>query len=599
MQRETLRLKIVVVTVALWCAVGILSAQGLEPDPVFQVKLVADRSPAVAGEELRLAIVLSIDRGWHVNSDEPGDEFSLPTTVDFELPDSWATPEVAFPDGERIEFEFADTPIEVWEDRAVMLARLIVPDSASGVVRLRARVTAQACNNTQCLPPVPVRAGVDIEIAPKGGTSTTLNQELFKATADDASEAETTDAPSDLDSKSLPLLLIGVFLAGLALNLTPCVFPLIPITIGFFTQQTKDREGSTFPLAFAYVLGIAATYSVLGVLAALSGAIFGSALQSPWVVGLIVAVLLSLATSMFGLWELKVPGWAQRASGGRSGVFGALIMGLVMGFVAAPCIGPFVVGLLTYVGQRGDPLHGFILFFTLAMGLGLPYLILGTFTGAINKLPASGMWMIGVRQVFGVILIAMAAYFAAPLMPGDLGGWLMSSVLVLGALYLLIVDRTGHEQPMIDRAMRLSCVVMVVVGVVISPVVHGGLAGSVGSGTGHLEWEAYRTDEVRAAIATGGPVIVDFYADWCVPCRELDEKTFNDSVVRAELEGYSRFKVDLTRANEANQALTAEYGVLGVPTVIVIKGGEEAFRITGFEPPGRFLERLEVRANSR
>jgi thiol:disulfide interchange protein DsbD len=187
----------------------------------------------------------------------------------------------------------------------------------------------------------------------------------------------------------------------------------------------------------------------------LSGAIFGSALQSPWVVGLIVVVLLSLATSMFGLWELRVPGWAQRASGGRSGVFGALVMGLVMGFVAAPCIGPFVVGLLTYVGQRGDALLGFALFFTLAMGLGLPYLILGTFTGAVSKLPASGMWMVGVRRVFGVILIAMAAYFAAPLMPGNAGRWLMSAVLVIGALYLLVIDRTGHEQPTIDRVMRV------------------------------------------------------------------------------------------------------------------------------------------------
>ncbi len=131
-------------------------------------------------------------------------------------------------------------------------------------------------------------------------------------------------------------------------------------------------------------------------------------------------------------------------------------MGLVMGFVAAPCIGPFVVGLLTYVGQRGDPFLGFILFFTLALGLGLPYLILGTFTGAVNKLPASGMWMIGVRRVFGVILVAMAAYFAAPLMPGDSGRWLMSAVLVLGALYLLVIDRTGHEQPTIDRVMRVA-----------------------------------------------------------------------------------------------------------------------------------------------
>jgi thiol:disulfide interchange protein DsbD len=268
-------------------------------------------------------------------------------------------------------------------------------------------------------------------------------------------------------------------------------------------------------------------------------------------------------------------------------------MGLVMGFVAAPCIGPFVVGLLTYVGQRGDPVLGFILFFTLAAGLGLPYLILGTFTGAINKLPASGMWMIGVRRVFGVILIAMAAYFAAPLMPGDSGAWLMSGVLVLGALYLLVVDRTGHGQPTIDRVMRALAAGMLVVGVLMMPGVrHGGAA--VEGGSDHLEWQAYETAVAKEAIASGGPVIVDFYADWCAPCRELDLRTFAAPEVRAVLDGYARFKVDLTRATDSGQELIAEYRVMGVPTVIVFSGGEEVFRITGFEPPNRFLERLHA-----
>jgi len=568
-------------------------AQGFDSEPVFKVRLLPDRSPGVAGEGLRLAVVLTVDRGWHVNSDDPGDEFSLPTTVDFMLPEGWLAPVVSFPDGVAIEFDFADHPIEVWEDETVILAGLSIPESAVGEVRLRVAVTAQACNNTQCLPPEEVRAGVDITVASPGSSSVVLNERVFAVVAvGDAGSAPPKDS-SDLGSKSLPLLLIGVFFAGLALNLTPCVFPLIPITIGFFTQQTKDRKGSTFPLALAYVLGIALTYSVLGVLAALSGAIFGSALQSPWVVGLIVVVLLLLATSMFGLWELRVPTWAQKASGGRTGVFGALIMGLVMGFIAAPCIGPFVVGLLTYVGQRGDPIIGFVLFFTLAAGLGLPYLILGTFTGAINKLPASGMWMIGVRRVFGVILIAMAAYFAAPLMPGDSGGWLMSGVLALGGFYLLVVDRTGHGQPTIDRVMRALAAGMLVVGVLMMPGVrHGGAA--VEGGGGHLEWQAYEAASAKTAVAGGGPVIFDFYADWCAPCRELDERTFSAPAVRTVLEGYSRFKVDLTRATDSGQALIAEYGVMGVPTVIVFAGGEEVFRITGFEPPDRFLKRLQA-----
>ncbi len=583
---------IVCAAVLMFVAVGFGSAQDFESEPVFKVTLVTDRAPAVAGGDLRLAVEISVDPGWHVNTDDPGDEFSWPTTVEFELPDGWLNPIVSYPGGDALEFEFAETPIMVWDETAVIVASLAVPETAAGDLRLRVSVTAQACNNTQCLPPETVRTGVDITIASAGSASRPINGAFFDRVVDAPSGVSSQDGSSNLASKSLPLLLLGVFFAGLALNLTPCVFPLIPITVGYFTQQTKDREGSAFPLALAYVLGIAVTYSVLGVLAALSGAIFGSALQSPWVVGLIVAVLLSLATSMFGLWELRVPSWASRASGGRTGVFGALIMGLVMGFVAAPCIGPFVVGLLTYVGQKGDPFLGFLLFFTLAIGLGVPYLILGTFTGAVNRLPASGMWMIGVRRVFGVILIAMAAYFAAPLMPGDSGRWLMAGVLVLGALYLLVVDRTGHEQPTIDRVMRVLAAAMLVAGVLMAPGLRSdNTAGEAGGG--HLEWQAYDAGSAQAAIAGGTPVIIDFYADWCAPCRELDEKTFSDQTVKDGLAGYQRFKVDLTRSSEANEALTTEYRIMGVPTVIVFSGGEEVFRITGFEPPERFLKRLQ------
>ncbi len=569
------------------------AAQGFEAEPVFTVQILPDREPVIAGEELRLAVVVEIETGWHINSNSPGDDFSLPTEVEFGLPEGWLDPIISFPPAETIEFEFSDTPIQVWEHEIVILANLVVPESATGDHRLRVTVTAQACNNTQCLPPEDVSAGVDVMIAANGTASKSTNQKFFSGVAGPSTTGETPSDASDFGSKSLPLLLIGVFFAGLALNLTPCVFPLIPITIGYFTQQTKNREGSTFPLALAYVIGIAVTYSILGVLAALSGAIFGSALQSPWVVGLIVVVLLALAASMFGLWELRVPGWAQRASGGRTGVFGALIMGFVMGFVAAPCIGPFVVGLLTYVGQRGDPVLGFTLFFTLALGLGLPYLILGTFTGAVNKLPASGMWMVGVRRVFGVILIAMAAYFAAPLMPGESGGWLMSAVLVIGGFYLLVIDRTGNEQPTIDRVMRLLSAAMIVIGVLMAPAIRHG-ASETGEAGGHFEWKAFDVAAVSSARAGDRPVIVDFYADWCAPCRELDEKTFSAPEVRAVLEDYSRFKVDLTRATEENQALTRDYGVMGVPTVIVFSGGEEVFRITGFEPPERFLERLKA-----
>jgi len=571
-----------VVLVALMAATA--AAQPAGREPVFGVRLLADRAPVVAGAPARLAVVLNVEQGWHVNSDDPGDEFSMPTTLEWRLPEGWSVDGVEYPAGRRLTFSFAETPVEVWEERVVIVAAVRVPAAAAGPAELAVTVTAQACNDHQCLPPAPVKAAATVDVAPAGSSSLPANSELFPAQAAPAAAVDAA-AESPFAGTSLPLLLLTVFVAGLALNLTPCVYPLIPITVGFFSQQTARRRGGTFGLALLYVLGMSVTYSVLGVVAALTGQLFGSAMQSPIVVAVIVAVMLALAASMFGLWELRVPGWAMRAAGDRRGGFGALLMGLVVGFVAAPCIGPFVLGLLTFVGQKGSVLLGFVLFFTLAMGLGLPYLLLGSFTGAISKLPASGAWMIGIRKVFGVLLVALAVYFARPFLPGQAGALAMAAVLVVGGLYLLVVDRTGHQQPAIDRVMRVVTLGMVVAGLTFLPRGESPQAK-------HLEWQAYDEGRAAAAISSGQPVILDFYADWCAPCRELDELTFADPRVAEALSGFARFKVDQTRSTDAGDEAATRFEVMGMPTVIVFRDGSERFRITGFEPADRFLARL-------
>jgi len=592
---------------------GVAAAQGLGGPPVFHVQLLPDREPLVAGEPYRLAVEVSIDPGWHVNTDNPGSDFSVPTTLQWKLPQGWETPAVRFPEGRSIKFDFSETPLHVWEGTVVLVASGTVPAGATGTAGIDVTVTAQACNNTSCLPPTPVTARGSFRVASPGTASMPVNAALFGerggaeegtgATADAGASAggagaasgrgAATGGASRLAGASLPLQLLIVFLAGLALNLTPCVYPLIPITVGFFANQAKEGRGGTFGLAVVYVLGMSVTYSALGVVAALTGQIFGSALQSPVVILVIVAVLVALALSMFGLWEIRVPGWAMRASGGKGGFLGALIMGLLVGFVAAPCIGPFVLGLLTYVGQVGSPYLGFVLFFSLAMGLGLPYLILGTFTGAVNKIPASGAWMIGVRKVFGVLLLALAVYFLGPLLPGAAGAWAMGAVLLIGGFYMLAIERTGHEQPAVDRVMRVLAAAMMIAGVLYLP---------LGGGNTHreeLKWQEFEEGAVRSAVASGEPVIVDFFADWCAPCRELDEKTFSDPRVAEKLDSFERFKVDMTRATPDNRKLAAAYGVRGVPTVIVYRDGAELFRITGFEPPEAFLGRLEGKGGER
>ncbi len=582
-----------------------LAAQGLDVEPVFDVAVLADRAPLVAGQPFQLAAVVRVERGWHVNSHDPGDEFAVPTDAAWDLPEGWAPLTTTFPPGEELSFAFSEQPLRVWSGEQIIVGRGIVPASASGTVRFVVEVTAQACNNTQCLPPTAVSANVELEVAAAGTASEPRNRELFEAppappapgggspgAAAGLGTPPSSPAPGSVEARlaaaGLPLQLLLVFLAGLALNLTPCVYPLIPITVGFFAQQGKERAGGTFVLAVLYVLGMSVTYSVLGVAAALTGRLFGAALQSPVVIVGIAVVMVALALSMFGVWELRVPGWAMRVGGGRGGAVGAVVMGLVVGFVAAPCIGPFVLGLLTYVGQVGSPVLGFALFFTLALGLGVPYLLLGTFTGAVQKLPAAGGWMIGVRKVFGVLLLGLAAYFVGPLLPGQAGGWLMAGVLLLGGLYLLVVDRTGHEQPWIDRVMRLVAAALIVVGVLQLP--HR----AARAVDGDLAWQQYDDAAVQAALDGDKPVIIDFYADWCAPCRELDEKTFSDPRVVQELSGYARFKADFTTRSDRVDRLTERFKVRGMPTVTVIRGGREVFRITGFEPPERFLERLRA-----
>ncbi len=533
-------------------------------------------APGAAGT---IVVTVEVKDGWHVNSNTPLEDYLIPTAVRLELPASWSAEVPVYPAHREARFAFSEQPVAVFDGRfEITVAVRRGSDAPTGPIR--GVLEAQACNDRVCLAPAEV--GFSVGGAGSGAA---------RAAAPAAPLATYDEKPSGLSERfvggSLPLQLLLVFLAGLALNLTPCVYPLIPITVGFFMAQRDAGRGRTFALAVAYVLGISVTYSALGVAAALTGRLFGAALQSPLVVGAIVVVLLALAASMFGAWEIRVPAWATRVSGGRTGLGGALVMGLVVGLVAAPCIGPFVLGLLTYVGQRQDVALGFTLFFVLALGLGLPYLVLAVSTRALERLPNSGAWMLGVRQLFGVLLVALAGWFVRPFLAEPLGDWLFAGLLGLGGLYLLVVARPGHEQPWVDRFMRLASAALIVAAVLLAPRTrpHAGA---------ELAWQPYDEAVVTQALAAGTPVVLDFYADWCAPCKELDEKTFSDPRVAAALSGFARFKVDLTRSEPSSEALRARYGVAGVPTIAFFAAGREvtAARLTGFEPPPAFLQRL-------
>ncbi len=384
--------------------------------------------------------------------------------------------------------------------------------------------------------------------------------------------------------------LLGVFAGGMALNLTPCVYPIIPITISYFAGQSDRRQSRLFAHGACYVMGLAVTNSALGVTAALTGGLMGAMLQEPLILMAIAAVLMMFAASLFGLWEIRLPYAVTRmASKSYAGYFGSLFMGLTMGVVAAPCIGPFVLGLLTWVAGLGSAGLGFVVFFTLSLGLGLPLFGLALFSGQLERLPRSGEWMLWVRKLMGWVLVGMAAYYLRALLPSSAYTVLLSWVAVAAGLHLGWLARVKARSVIFDWIRAAVGTAGLVLAVML-------IGGWVLRGPG-VTWQPYSADLLETARRTGKPVIIDFYADWCTPCVELEQKTFHDSkIVSLAHNEFIMVKVDLTRAeNEQNETLLKLYTVKGVPTVVFIgPDGRERhdLRLVDFLPADQFSGRM-------
>jgi thiol:disulfide interchange protein DsbD len=579
------------------------------------VRVTAPAVPVAAGAGTEVVITIEIEPGWHVNANPSSPDYLIPTSVEVKPGFGISAGHPSYPEAHRVKLAFDESEISVYDHAAVIRVPLsAATDAVNGRHMLRGAVRFQACNDQLCL--APARVTFDLVATVTGGVAAgaasidTSGEAAARAADTSASAAApppgsgfTTSPPAGagqgavLDNPLARKLASGswtafitLFLIGLALNLTPCVYPMLGVTVSIFGARRAAPPLQVLGQALVYVLGIATMYSSLGLIAAFTGGLFGGLLQNPLVLVGIGALFIVLALSMFGLYELQLPAALLTRLGGNNatGIVGTFVSGLLVGVFAAPCIGPPVVALLAIVGSKADPVFGFTSFFTLSLGLGAPYLVLGTFSNLLQTLPRSGEWMVWVKKVFGVIMLGLGAFYALLAIAPALNAWVAPAALVVGGAYLGFVEKSANARAGFRR-FKVALGALAVL---------GGLAIVAASARERVTFEPFSAATLEGALRSGQPVLLDFTASWCVPCHELENVTFANRDVREAARGFRRLRVDLTHFDSPeSERWRGRFGITGVPTVVFFaRDGREipAARVEGFLAPRPVLARMKL-----
>ena len=480
-----------------------------------------------------------------------------------------------------------------------------VERNVSGVLSLKLDVTSQGCADAGvCYPPQTQTVSVELP-----DPAVTASSALSAAGDGD----ESGRIASALKNSGFWANLAFFFLAGLGLSLTPCVFPMIPILSGLIAGQGhKVTRGRGFALSLAYVLGMAVTYAAAGVAAGLTGTLLSVALQSPWVLAAFALVFVILSFSMFGFYELQLPTSLQsklsdeagHLQGGRG--LGVFLMGAFSALIVGPCVAAPLAGALLYIGQTGDAVFGGAALFVMALGMGVPLIIVGLSAGTL--LPKTGPWMEAVKKSFGVLLLATAVWLVSPVIPAVVQMLLWAVLLIIPAIYLHALDPLPPHAKGWNRFWKGVGIVMLLTGAAL---LIGALSGSrdplqplsglrgqaVAAEVKKLPFEPVRTlAELDAKVkAAGQPVMLDFYADWCVSCKEMERFTFSDPAVQAKLAGFKLLKADVTANSDDDKALLARFGLFGPPGILFFDAaGKEvkAVKVVGFQDAATFMQSL-------
>lgn len=444
---------------------------------------------------------------------------------------------------------------------------------------LKVKLNYQACTPEYCLFP----------------TSYEFTQ---KITFENAKMLNQLKTPSWMNNGLLYSILF-IFLAGLITSLTPCVYPLIPITIAVLGRQKADTKMKGFIKSLIYVLGLALTYSALGIIAATTGFMFGSLLSNIYFLAFLSFVLFIAALSMFDVLEIKSPQFLNKYnSGSQKSYLGIFISGAFSGLVVGPCVGPVLIGVLSYISTTRDIFTGFIFMFAFAMGLGSLIILLGTFSNLIDKIPKSGQWMNLVKKGLSFVFLLMIAYFLKPLL--DIRSLVIVFSLILFIFSAVIVYKNIKNGPSLElsifKSLAMCALIVSILSFSLGTERFERFVGYSSSTYANTHWEVFTEENLKQAKENGQMVILDFYAEWCAACKELKHITFADPKVLKYSDNIKWLYFDSTKSTPQLDVYKKRFSILGLPTVLFFNSKGELrsdLTLTGYEKPELFLERLK------
>lgn len=496
--------------------------------------------------------------------------------------------------------EFFDKNSKKQREGVANLATMTIPieapaDLSAGPHDMIIELSYQACTDSFCLFPQSIDLKVPFELIADStkldgqGTSSLLKMEF-----------------SEVFKKGLLWTFVFVFLAGVLTSFTPCIFPMIPITLSVLGKNAHARgKWQNFLVSNLYVLGIAVTYSIMGVVAASTGALFGSFMSHPLVLSMMCLIFLAMALSMFGFYELDAPAFIQNrfsASDDLTGYSGAFFSGVISGVVASPCVGPVLVGVLTFIAKSQNLWLGFFLMFTYALGMGQIFLILGIFSQLTKLLPKSGAWLDGVKHVFGVLMLGVFYYFLSLLLP--LRWWDLSLGLgiVLTSGYFGVHKLEPNtlilslRRALLQSMVLLGAAFLIIAFFDLRPLITQKWAVETpGYSLPASNWIPFSDEALARAKEQGKPVIVDFYAEWCGACKELEQYTFTNQRFQLMSTNFILMKFDATTESPLLETLRSRYEIIGLPTVLFFNGRGQLLKdltLTSFETADDFLKRM-------